>query len=184
MTEDKNNYVKSKNEFEVGDKESVYKAKMVEDKTREILNFLQLEPSQEPIIQLKNAMSIHKYIVLNCSYTTEIMQEKLKMLQDIVRGQDIDLILEELYNGLVKKRGVCTTEAIMFKYLLSKIGMKGDVVMLRSKDGTGKHVTTLVEIGTKRYYFETGLERKIFEQQSGDPENLEYYCARNGERSI
>lgn len=179
--------MKAKNDDFNLEKQPVNKAKVVEDKARDIIKSLQIKPSKDPIIQLQNAMLIHKYIVQNCDYTIEVSQEKAKIVaQGIKTGENIDFIIEELYNeelynGLIKKRGVCSTDAIVFTYLLSKIGMKGDVVLLEKKDGHTKHATTLVEIGTKKYYFETNLERKIFEEQQGKRENFGYYCARIGQ---
>jgi len=56
------------------------KQHLIDIKTREILNFLDLEPSNNRIVQLNNAMKIHKYISQNSTYQQEIMGKKIKMI--------------------------------------------------------------------------------------------------------
>lgn len=134
----------------------------IKSKTNKILRFLNISHSNDKIVQLENAMKIHKYIAQNSAYTSDIKQEKADYSTD-------EAYLNELYNGLINKRGVCTTDSVVFKYLLSEIGMHGDVVILEAKEGE-VHASTLVKLRNESYYFDTTLERTIFEQQSNNPE--------------
>ena len=125
------------------------------------------------MVQLENAMKIHKYICQNSTYTSDVMQEKSDYTPE-------NAYLDELYNGLIDKRGVCTTDSIVFKHLLSEIGMHGDVIILESKKG-GVHAATLVQLGDDSYYFDTTLERTIFEQHSNNPEKFVFCAAGLGQ---
>ena len=157
-----------------GNEESIIsKEDEIKLKTEKILRFLNITNSDDKISQLKNAMKIHKYICQNSTYQPEIMQEKEKYSIE-------NSYFEEMYNGLINKRGVCTTDAIVFQYLLSEIGIHGDVVILESKEG-GVHAATLVELGDESYYFDTTLERTIFEQYSNNPNRFVFCCAALGQ---
>ena len=142
-------------------------------KTNEVLRFLNITNSDNSMIQLKNAMRIHKYIAQNSTYTSNIMQEKTGYTEETA-------YLNELYNGLINHKGVCTTDSIVFKHLLSQIGMHGDVVILQSKEG-GEHAATLVQLGNESYYFDTTLERTTFEHFSNNPEEFKICCAALGQ---
>lgn len=159
---------------DVGSITPVDKEAEIKAKTEDILKFLNIKSSNDYMMQLENAMKIHKYICQNLTYTPSVMQEKKE-------SEVEDILLDELYNGLINKRGVCTTDAIMFKHLLSQIEMHGDVVILKSKEG-GAHAATLVQLGDESYYFDTTLERTIFEEQSNDPERFVFRCAGLGQQ--
>jgi len=59
----------------------------------------------------------------------------------------------------------------MFNHLLSAIGMNSKVVILKSKKG-GIHAATLVELEDKYYYFDTTIERTLFEMQVNNPKKF------------
>ena len=159
---------------EVSSKTTIDKETEIKSKTESILKFLNITSSTDQMVQLENAMKIHKYISQNSSYTSDIMQEKTDYNTN-------EAYLNELYNGLINKRGVCTTDSVVFKHLLSEIGMHGDVVILESKEG-GVHAATLVQLGDESYYFDTTLERTIFEQHSNNPEKFVFCCAALGQQ--
>lgn len=159
---------------EASDGNPIDKEDAIKAKTEAVLKFLNITTSNDQMVQLENAMKIHKYISQNSSYTQDIMQEKTDYNTD-------EAYLNELYNGLINKRGVCTTDAVVFKHLLSESGMHGDVVILESKEG-GVHASTLAQLGDESYYFDTTLERTIFEQQSNDPEKFVFCCAALGQQ--
>lgn len=143
---------------------AIDKHKAIENKGAEIIKFLGLTPlesDQGMEKQLENALKIHKYIAQNSSYNSQIMQGKEKMTAE-------EAYTEELYNGLIRGEGVCTTDAIMFKYLLSQIGMKADIAMLFAKDKIAAHSATLVEIDSEKYYFDTTQERNMNTQAKDD----------------
>lgn len=143
--------------------------------TEKIIKFLNIKESQNPFTQLENAMKIHKYIAQNSTYTSDIMDEKQNY-------RDEDVYLNELYNGLVNKRGVCTTDAIVFKHLLETIGMEGKVVILKSKNG-GVHAATLVSLlDGEYYYFDATTERSTFNMFSNDPEKFVFCLAGLGQK--
>ena len=160
---------------EISDEVTENKKAEIKLKTHSILKFLNITNSDDQMVQLENAMKIHKYISQNSLYTPDIMKEKEDYNTD-------ESYLNELYEGLVNKRGVCTTDSIMFKHLLSEIGMHGDVVILKSKKNDGIHAATLVQLGDKSYYFDTTLERTIFEEYSNNPEKFVFYCAALGQQ--
>lgn len=159
---------------EVSSETTVDKETEIKSKTESILKFLNITSSTDQMVQLENAMKIHKYISQNSSYTSDIMQEKTDYNTN-------ETYLNELYNGLINKRGVCTTDSIVFKHLLSEIGMHGDVVILESKEGV-VHAATLVQLGDESYYFDTTLERTIFEQHSNNPEKFLFCWAALGQQ--
>lgn len=159
---------------EEGSEITVDKETEIKAKTESILEFLNITSSNDQMVQLENAMKIHKYISQNSSYTSDMMQEKTDYNTN-------EAYLNELYNGLINRRGVCTTDSIVFKHLLSEIGMNGDVVILESKEG-GVHAATLVQLGDESYYFDTTLERTIFEQYSNNPEKFVFCCAALGQQ--
>lgn len=159
---------------EVSSGTTVDKETEIKSKVELILKFLNITSSTDMMVQLENAMKIHKYISQNSSYTSDIMQEK----EDYNANE---AYLNELYNGLIKKRGVCSTDSLVFKYLLLEIGMHGDVVILISKEGV-VHAATLVQLGDVSYYFDTTLERTMFEQYSNNPEKFIFCCAALGQQ--
>ncbi len=159
---------------EVEETRPIDKETEIQSKTKAVLKFLNINNSDDQMVQLENALKIHKYICQNSTYTSDVMQEKSDYTPE-------NAYLDELYNGLIDKRGVCTTDSIVFKHLLSEIGMHGDVIILESKDG-GVHAATLVQLGEDSYYFDTTLERTIFEQHSNNPEKFVFCAAGLGQQ--
>ncbi len=152
---------------------TIDKHKAIESKVAEIIKFLGLTPlksDEDMAKQLENALKIHKYIAQNSSYNSKIMKDKEKMTAE-------EGYTEELYNGFIRGEGICTTDAIMFKYLLSQIGMKADMVMLFAKDRIAAHTATLVEIDGEKYYFDTTQERRMNAQSK---EDFHFYFAGFG----
>lgn len=158
---------------------SMIDSKEMEDRvnqiTKRIIDFLNIERAQSPLKQLENAMKIHKYIVQNSTYAEQIMEEKTNYRTE-------DTYLNELYNGLVNRKGVCTTDAIVFKHLLEAIGMDGKVAILKSKDG-GVHAATLVSLLDGEYfYFDATGERTAFNMFSKNPEKFVFCLAGLGQK--
>lgn len=158
---------------EVISKNVIDKKTTIKSKAEAILKFLNITSSSKEIVQLENAMKIHKYLSQNSSYVPDIMNDKKDYKVN-------EAYLNEVYNALVNKKGVCTTDSIAFKYLLSEIGMHGDVVILKSMEG-GIHAATLVQLLNNFYYFDTTLERAIFEQHSNNSDRFVFCCAGLGQ---
>lgn len=147
---------------------------LIKNRTDEIFDFLQIPnklPSSGAEI-LERCIRIYKYVVQNIDTSLSEMQPN---------SNDLDSsYTDELYKGLMQNSGLPTTTSIVLKHLLENAGIESVIVILKSRTG-GKHVSTIVKLeDNKYYYFDPTLERSIFEEQAGTPEELYLYSAAVG----
>lgn len=134
-----------------------------------IIDELELEKSNDPIVTLRNCLKVHEYIVKANVYDNVIMDEKQGLSSDQMR--DIDL-----HHGLVEKRSVCSSNSAEFQSILEEMGAKVFCVALSDvNDSNSKvcHMANLVEINGEYYYFDTTLEQSIYnnmKEQNQDQE--------------
>ena len=77
-----------------------------------------------------------------------------------------EIVILDLYNAVVLHSGVCTSNALMFKKVLEKVGVKSEVVGLISNDGGEMHASNIVELDGKYYFFDSTLETSIYKSNS------------------
>ncbi len=139
--------------------------KEINYKIEEIITELGLIVSDDPIIQLKNCCLVQRYIVENNVYSDNIMNEKRNYSEE-------NIVLLDLYNALVLHTGVCTSNSLMFKKILERVGTKVEVIGLYSNGSNDMHASNIVEIDGKYYFFDSTLESYIY-QQNGHMTNGE-----------
>ena len=144
----------------------------IEEKIDEIIRELHLEPSDDINVQLKNCCLVQKYIVEHIEYQERIMEDKTMMADENIRILD-------LYNAAIHHVGVCSSNSILFQEILRRIGMKVECVALESSEG-GFHMANLVELGGQYYFFDSTLERSIYEDHMDDGKGLVLCCAALG----
>lgn len=133
----------------------------IEQAINDIIKQLDLKESSDTMIQLRNCCLVQKYIVEHNTYNEDIMKEK--------EGYKIDEIaILDLYNAVVLHNGVCTSNSLMFKKILEKVGVKSEVVGLISNDTGGMHASNIVELDGQYYFFDSTLETTIYESNSRD----------------
>jgi hypothetical protein len=74
-----------------------------------------------------------------------------------------DIVTLDLYNAVVKQKGVCTSNALMFKKLAQRVGVKAEVVGLISNENGAMHTANLVELDDENYFFDSTLETTIYD---------------------
>ena len=144
----------------------------IEEEIENVIKKLGLEKSTDAIIQLKNCCKVQKYIVENNNYNNDIMIEKESY-------SDKDIRTIDLYNGLVKHSAVCTSNSIAFQEILERVGVNASCVGLTSKEG-GFHMANLVELDGEYYFFDTTLEKTIYDNFKDTNNDLILCCAGLG----
>lgn len=141
---------------------SIQKIKIeIEQAINDIIKHLDLKESSDTINQLRNCCLVQKYIVEHNTYNEDIMKEK--------EGYKIDEIaILDLYNAVVLHNSVCTSNSLMFKKVLEKVGVKSEVVGLISNDTGGMHASNIVELDGQYYFFDSTLETTIYKANSRD----------------
>lgn len=152
---------------------SVEKAKEeIETEISKIISELELQKSDDVMTQLKNCCLVQKYIVEQNNYNEDIMSEKENMSED-------EIVILDLYNAVVLHSGVCTSNSLMFKKILEKVGVKSEVVGLISNETGGRHASNIVELDGEYYFFDSTLESSIYHANSKDG-NIILCCAGLG----
>ncbi|MDE6284526.1 MAG: hypothetical protein K2M17_02175 [Bacilli bacterium] len=130
----------------------------IETEMARITDELGLVPSDNMIVQLQNCCKLQKYIATHNGFNEEVMKEKQEYPYDFIRTMD-------LYNGVVRKSGVCTSEAYAFQEILSRLGMTVECVGLISAKG-GMHMANLVLLDGEYYFFDPRNEQALFEKKN------------------
>ena len=128
----------------------------INTKLDEIIGKLGLEKYNDAMTQLKNCCLIQKYIVENNIFDMDAL------LKNDNYSDDEHAILD-LYNAVVKHKGIPTSNALMFKKLAEKVGEKVEVVGLTSNENGALHAANLVELDDENYFFDTTLESTIYD---------------------
>lgn len=129
-----------------------------------IIDELDLVQSDDVISQLRNCCKLQKYMALQNEYNSKIMQEKNECPYDFIRTM-------EVYNGVVQKNGVCTSNAAAFQEILSRLGMTIECVVLESSQGE-IHMANLVLLNGEYYFFDITEEGDLFKKQNLPPEEI------------
>lgn len=130
----------------------------VEKEAKKILNILDVCGNNGDDI-----LTLYRYVVSTVKYDLIISDEKQKYTTD-------NFIYYDLYNGFIRKKGVCTTMSYMFSYLLEKIGVSSLVVGMESMIDDTEHCVVLVLIDGKFYYFDPATESMIYEECDKRPQ--------------
>lgn len=133
----------------------------IEQVINDIIKQLDLKESSDTMIQLRNCCLVQKYIVEHNTYNEDIMKEK-----DNYKQEEITIL--DLYNAVVLHNGVCTSNSLMFKKILEKVGVKSEVVGLISNDTGSMHASNIVELDGQYYFFDSTLETTIYKTNSMD----------------
>lgn len=152
---------------------NIEKKKTIEKKSMQILRFLNLNRKTSNIVeQLGIILKIYKYVVQN-------IHPKAKLeIKNISKTKEEEY-LNNLYVGLTNNPGLSVTNSILFKHLLYMKGFESYVILSKSRSGTS-HISNLVKIGKEFFYFDTTLERSIFEEQAINEDDLLFCCAALG----
>ena len=133
----------------------------IEQAINDIIKQLDLKESSDIMIQLRNCCLVQKYIVEHNTYNEDIMKEK-----DNYKLEEISIL--DLYNAVVLHNGVCTSNSLMFKKILEKVGVKSEVIGLISNDTGSMHAANIVELDGRYYFFDSTLETIIYKANSID----------------
>lgn len=150
--------VRKENDIKTMEKEN-------EEAIERVIRELDLKPSEDDLDQLRIALKLHVYMVKHNKYDEEIMQKKLFY-------GPTELRTFELHNAVVKNAGVCSSNAIEFQSILSRLGLTVLCVAVMSKKDGLVHMANLVLIGDKYYYFDVTNDRILYEV--AEEENYEW----------
>ena len=104
------------------------KKKLIEDRTMQILRFLNLRVKNSNIVeQLGIVLRLYKYVVQNIYEDSYEESDSQKTKQEEY--------LNELYKGVLKNPGDQTTNAILLNHLLYMKGFDTHIILAKSKKG-------------------------------------------------
>ena len=154
-------------------KTSIEKKKIIENKSMQILRFLNLSKKNSNIIeQLEIILKIYKYVVQNIHPESKYEQSNISNTKE-------EEYLHNLYIGLIDNPGLSVTNSILFKHLLYMKGFESYIILSKSRSGS-LHISNLVKVGKEFFYFDTTLERSIFEEQAINEDDMLFCCAALG----
>ena len=129
----------------------------IEQSIDEVVRELGLCESDDAIEQLRNCCLVQKYIIEHNNYDNNIMAEK-----ETYSDEEIAII--DLYNAVVLHNGVCSSNSLMFKKILERVGQKVEVVGLISNQSGAMHASNLALLDGKYYFFDSTLDSRIYEE--------------------
>lgn len=155
------------------DEANIEKKKIIEKKSMQILRFLNLSIKNSNIIeQLEIILKIYKYVVQN------VHPEAKYELNNTASTKEEEYF-NNLYIGLTNNPGLSVTNSILFKHLLYMKGFESYIILSKSRSGSF-HISNLVKIGKEFFYFDTTLERSVFEEQAINEDDMLFCCAALG----
>lgn len=153
------------------------KKKLIENRSMQILRFLNLTVKNSNIVdQLGIVLRLYKYVVQNVFPEEQSFDGKAESTKQ-------EEYLSDLYRGVMKNPGDQTTNAILFNHLLYMKGFDTHIILARSKNGT-PHVANIARIGREYFFFDTTLERSIYEEQGENPDEMLFCCAALGKEEF
>ena len=153
------------------------KKKLIENRSMQILRFLNLTVKNSNIVdQLGIVLRLYKYVVQNVFPEEQRFDGKAESTKQ-------EEYLSDLYIGVMKNPGDQTTNAILFNHLLYMKGFDTHIILARSKNGT-PHVANIARIGKEYFFFDTTLERSIYEEQGENPDEMLFCCAALGKEEF
>jgi hypothetical protein len=121
--------------------------------TEKVISKLQLVSNPDERQTAQNAFRLHQYLATKIEYSEDVSIEKYDYEKNTV------FIFEKsLQNGLIQKKGDCSTFSAIFKEILTRLGMKVLIVGLEGLWPLGYHAANLVLIGNTYYYFDSTIE--------------------------
>ena len=146
------------------------KRQLVEIEISRLIEFLELKPAKDDLmIQLENCCKLERYIATTFTYQDNIMDKKEGY-------QPEDIITNELYDGLINKQSVCTTNSIVFREVLSRLGMDVLCVGAISTENGGMHMMNLVNLDGQYYFFDSTLENTIYQEHKKESDIILCCC--------
>lgn len=153
------------------------KKKLIENRSMQILRFLNLRVKNSNIVdQLGIVLRLYKFVVQNVFPEEQVFDGKAESTKQ-------EEYLSNLYRGVMKNPGDQTTNAILFNHLLYMKGFDTHIILARSKNGT-PHVANIARIGKEYFFFDTTLERSIYEEQGENPDEMLFCCAALGKEEF
>ena len=153
------------------------KKKLIENRSMQILRFLNLTVKNSNIVdQLGIVLRLYKYVVQNVFPEEQSFDGKAESTKQ-------EEYLSDLYRGVMKNPGDQTTNAILFNHLLYMKGFDTHIILARSKNGT-PHGANIARIGKEYFFFDTTLERSIYEEQGENPDEMLFCCAALGKEEF
>lgn len=147
------------------------KKKVIEKKSLEILRRLNLNIKNSNIVnQLGIILRLYKYVVQNIHKDSNISLENES-------GTKEEEYVNGLYCGITNNPGFQTTNAILLKHLLYMKGFDSYIALSKSRTGV-EHVSNLAKVGKEWYFFDTNLERSIYEENEN--QGILFCCAALG----
>ncbi len=143
----------------------------VDDEVEKIIKELSLVVNPNKEEALKNACKIQKYMVL---------REVPLTLSDV---KSSDSQINEMFDELENGREDYITNSYVFSCILSRVGMTVCNVGLKDENDEF-YMANLVLLGNEYYYFDSSLEKEIYEEEK--EENIEEFslcCAGLGKKS-
>lgn len=145
---------------------------IIDSKIDEIINELELHETDDPYQQLEMCLKVQKYITVNNFYDESMLDEK--------RGNSFkEIYINDLYNALIYNRAICTSNSAEFKEILSRVGVDVKNVFVIS-DNNESHMCNIVNIGGDYYYFDSTLERTIYDSNIYNHDDVILFCAGMG----
>lgn len=131
---------------------------IIEERTKQILEFLQSKKSPEQSIEvLREVLKMYKYVVQNINLGA--IENKFG-----TPSSREDAYKNELVKGLTNNTGLPTTNSIALNHLLNSVNIENYIAILKSRTG-GNHVASLIKLDSEYYYFDPTLERSNYEDQ-------------------
>ena len=141
----------------------------VQDKIQEIIDELGLKESDHPNDVLANACKLQRYLVLSYS-----------VMKKYIGSRSNNVLVNELYNGLIMGDRNYLTNALIFKEVMKKLD--ANVHCVAMQDSKGKfYVSNILMIDEVYYYFDVTLDADIY-LESKEDEELELCCAGLGRK--
>ncbi len=150
------------------------KQKVIDEKTKQIINLLGVKKSFRLLNQLASAIKLYKYVFQksDSSFAKGIPEVKSKDKNDIY--------LNDLYLGLTHNPGLPATNTIVYKHLLMHSIAESEVVLLRSRESGISHLSNIVKLGKEYYFFDPTLERSIYDDDMWEENRGTLCCAALG----
>lgn len=150
------------------------KQRVIDEKTKQIINLLGVKKSFRLLNQLASALKLYKYVFQknDSNFAKGIPEVKSKDKNDVY--------LNDLYLGLTRNPGLPSTNTITYKHLLMHSIAESEVVLMKSKESGSLHLSNIVKLGKEYYFFDPTLEKSIFDDDTWGENKGTLCCAALG----
>ena len=139
----------------------------INEKIDSLINELELKKNNDEKTSLLNACLLVQYFSLR----------KKVSPKDVIKTNNLKL--NELYDGLTSLDDN-TANSYLFSEILNQLGISSYCVILKDSDDK-IHVSNLVLIGEKYYYFDLSIERSIY--ADSEDKNFVFCCSGIGKEN-